>query len=101
MEEISKTHIAPATKTYLNKKVIWGIAAFFLTVITSFVIYGIAQIDWSSGTSGKGIDFNRIDYSSLFNYNCLNIFMMVNVVLTLMLLDSYLTGKKKRLSEKV
>ncbi len=29
MEEIAKYHIAPATKTYINKKIIWGIADFF------------------------------------------------------------------------
>ena len=36
MEEIAKLHIAPATKNYINKKIIWGIAAFFITVITGF-----------------------------------------------------------------
>src|SRR3954465_9654687 len=33
MEEIAKHHIAPATKAYINKKVIWGIAAFFILSI--------------------------------------------------------------------
>src|SRR5512138_3295643 len=32
MEEIAKLHIAPATKNYINKKIIWGIAAFFITL---------------------------------------------------------------------
>src|SRR5215212_5996925 len=40
MEEIAKYHIAPATKTYINKKIIWGIAAFFIVLIVGFVIYG-------------------------------------------------------------
>ena len=30
MEEISKLHIAPAAKNYINKKIIWGIAFFFI-----------------------------------------------------------------------
>jgi hypothetical protein len=47
MEEIAKNHIAPATNQYINNKIIWGIAAFFITVIVSFVIYGFSQVDWS------------------------------------------------------
>src|SRR5215203_5175286 len=44
MEEIAKFHIAPATKNYINNKIIWGIAAFFLLSIAGFLIYGITQI---------------------------------------------------------
>src|SRR5512147_2462869 len=48
MEEIAKYHIAPATKNYINKKIIWGIAGFFFTLIIIFLIYGFAQVDWNS-----------------------------------------------------
>src|SRR5437773_2094150 len=40
MEEIAKYHIPPATKTYINKKIIWGIGIFFITIIISFLVYG-------------------------------------------------------------
>ena len=99
MDEIARHHIAPATKEYINKKVIWGIAAFFLTVIASFVIYGIAQIDWSAGSSDStlgNINFKEVDYSKMFNNTFVNIFMMLNVVLGLMLFDRYLTDKKAK-----
>lgn len=98
MEEIAKYHIAPATKNYINQKIIWGIAAFFITVIVGFVIYGISQIDWSAGTSseGIGIDFSQVDYSRMFNNSFVNVFMMLNVVLGLMLFDRYLDMKKKQ-----
>src|SRR6478672_6840883 len=46
MEEIAKYHIAPATKTYINKRIIWGIGGFFITVIVSFLIYGFSQVNW-------------------------------------------------------
>ena len=100
MEEIARYQIAPATREYINKKIIWGIAAFFLTVIAAFVIYGIAQIDWSAGGGSKGIggvDLTRVDYSRVFNNTFVNIFMMLNVVLGLMLFDRYLTHKKRQL----
>jgi hypothetical protein len=100
MEEISRLHIAPAAKAYINKNVVWGIAAFFLTVILSFVIYGIAEVDWTAGTSGTSVGNGfTIDYSKMWNNTYLTFFMMGNVVLALMLLDKYLTGKKKKLLE--
>ena len=96
MEEIAKYHIAPATKKYINQKIIWGIAAFFLTMIVGFLVYGISQIDWSAGSTNSGIDFTRIDYSGMFDNSFVNAFMMLNVILGLMLFDRYLDMKKKQ-----
>lgn len=96
MEEISRIHIAPAASTYINKKIIYGIGGFFLTVIVGFLIYAIAQVDWSSGNSGNSrFDWSRIDFSGIFNNQFVNIFMMVNIVLGLMLFDRYLNAQKK------
>ncbi|HEU0064949.1 MAG TPA: hypothetical protein VFQ58_07955 [Flavisolibacter sp.] len=100
MEEIAKYHIAPATKNYINKKVIWGIAIFFLTIIVGFVIYGFSQVQWSdSNSSIGGIDLSKVDYSKFFNNTYINIFMMMNVVLGLMLLDRVLANKRKQFME--
>ncbi len=97
MEEITKVHIAPATKEYINKNIIRGIAAFFITVIVAFLVYGFSQVDWTAGNSESpvGIDFSQVDYSKMFNNTFVNIFMMANVILGLMLLDRYLSSKKK------
>lgn len=98
MDEIAKYQIAPATKEYINQKIIWGIAAFFITVIVSFVIYGLAQIDWSAGggdSSIGGIDFTHVNYGKMFNNTFVNVFMMLNIVLGLMLFDRYLNDRKK------
>ena len=100
MEKIALLHIAPATKNYINKKIIWGIAAFFITVIVSFLVYGIVQINWSeSGDTKLPLDFARVDYSKFFNSSIVNAFMMVNVLLGLALLDRFLAGKRKKLKE--
>jgi hypothetical protein len=103
MEKISIFHIAPATKTYINKKVIWSIASFFIITISVFIIYAISQIDWTTDISKTvaGIDFSAINYSSVFNNTYINLFMMINVVLGLMLLESYLSGKNKQLHTRV
>ena len=100
MEEIARFQIAPAAKEYINKKVIWGLAAFFVTMIVGFVGYGIAQIDWSqagSSSSPLGVDLGAVDYSKMFNSTLMNGFMMMNVVLGLVLLDRYLNLKRKKM----
>lgn len=97
MEEIAKYHIAPAAKTYINKKIIWGIGGFFITLIIGFLIYGFGQVDWpaANSTAGKYVDIGKVDFSKFFNNTYVNIFMMLNVLLGLMLLDRYLANRKK------
>ena len=96
MEEIAKYHIAPATKTYINKKIIWGIGIFFITLFVAFLVYGFAQMDWTSGGDTKlPVDLSKVDISRFFSNTYVNIFMMVNIVLGLFLLDNYLSNKRK------
>ena len=100
MEEIAKYHIAPATKTYINKKIIWGITTFFLVLIIGFLIYGFGQVNWSAKSdTNLPIDLSKLDFSKFFNNTYVNIFMMINVVLGLMLLDRYLASKRKKLQK--
>ena len=97
MEEIAKLHIAPATKTYINKKVIWGLGIFFITMVIGFLIYGFGQIDWTAKGDTTVSDYlNKVDYNKFFNNTYMNVFMMINVVLGLFLLDRYLANKRKK-----
>ncbi len=99
MEEIGKLQIAPATRNYINKRIVWGIGIFFITLIIGFIVYSIGQIDWSTSGSSETklpVELDKIDYSRIFNNSFVNIFMMVNVVLGLFLLDRYLSNKKRR-----
>ena len=97
MEEIAKFHIAPATKNYINNKIIWGIAAFFITLIVGFLIYGFAQVDWNFKDDSKPLlDLSTFDMSKIFNNTFVNAFMMVNVLLGLVLLDRVLANKRKK-----
>lgn len=96
MEEIAKYKIAPATKTYINKRIINGLAIFFVTMVVGFLVYGFGQIDWTaSGDTNIPIDLSRFDFSKFFSSTYVNIFMMINVVLGLVLLDRYLGRKKE------
>jgi hypothetical protein len=97
MEEIAKLHIAPATKTYINKKIIWGLAFFFIALVVGFLIYGFGQMNFNTGeetTLTKNL--NKVDLSKFFNNTWVNVFMMINVVLGLFLLDNYFTSKRNQ-----
>ncbi len=102
MEEISKLHIAPATKSYINKKIIWGIGFFFITMLIGFLIYGFGQMDWTTSNDNSTIsknlnkvDLSKVDFSKFFSNSWVNAFMMVNVVIGLFLLDNYFGNKRK------
>jgi hypothetical protein len=101
MEEIAKYQIAPATKTYINNRVIWGIGTFLVIMVIGFLIYGFGQMDLTAGggSSLNVVDFSKIDYGKFFNNTYVNIFMMINVVLGLVLLDRYLDSKKKKFQQ--
>jgi regulatory protein YycI of two-component signal transduction system YycFG len=98
MEKIASQQISPATRSYINYRVIWGITIFFFALIGGMLIYGFGQIDWAVSSSNYNlpVDLERVDYSALFNNTYINIFMMLNVVLGLMFLDKALTNKRKR-----
>jgi hypothetical protein len=106
MEAISKEHIAPAAKTYINKRIIWGVAGFFIVSIIGLLIAGIAQVNWSAGGTDSSllnlnkINFDKIDVSKFFNNTYTSIFMMINAVLGLMLLDMYLHRRKTEVGSK-
>lgn len=98
MEEIAKLHIGPATKNYINKRIIWGIGAFFITLVVGFLVYGFAQVDWTEqgGNSKLPVDLGKVDFSKMFNNEWVNAFMLINVVLGLFLLDRFLANKRKK-----
>ena len=96
MEEIAKLHIAPATKSYINKKIIWALGFFFIALLVGFLIYGFGQMNFNGGeetTLSKNL--NKIDLSKFFSNTWVNAFMMINVVLGLVLLDNFLSNKRK------
>ncbi|MFM9909977.1 MAG: hypothetical protein ACKVOW_11535 [Chitinophagaceae bacterium] len=103
MEEIGRCQITPAAKTYINKKIIWGITIFFLTMILGTLIYGLGQLNWtatSNSDSLLGYKIPTIEWSKFFNNTYTTVFLMVNTILGMMLLDMYLGKKKKQWQEK-
>lgn len=102
MEKIGQLQIAPAAKSYLNKRLIWGIGGFFIVMLLTMVIYGIGQVqvDWNPASNTSKPDFldklEKVSIGNFFNNTWINVFMMINVVLGLVLFDSYLSNKRKQ-----
>lgn len=98
MEEIARLHIAPATKTYINKKIIWGIGFFFIAMLVGFLIYGFGQMAFAPTGEESEISktVSKVDFSKFFNNSLVNGLMLVNVILGLFLLDNYLGNKRKQ-----
>jgi hypothetical protein len=99
MEEIAQYQVAPATKNYINKNVIRGIAAFFLIMIGGLFIYFIGQIHWNGSSTNHlipaySLDANKLNWSKMLNNEYVDIFIGINVILGLILVDKYFQGKK-------
>jgi hypothetical protein len=100
MEEISRYQVAPATKSYINKNVIRGISSFFLVMILGLVIYFIGQIHWNGNSTDKlvpafNLDADKLNWSKILNNTYVNIYIGINTILCLILLDKYMQGRKK------
>jgi hypothetical protein len=107
MEDIAKYQVAPAAKNYIDKKIIWGIGTFFLTMIFGILIYAFSQIHFtgSGGDSGTSEIITKytpenVDWSKYFNGTYVGIFMMINVILGLVFFDKYLQRKKNQSNQK-
>ena len=107
MEEIARHHVAPASTTYINKNIIRGIGAFFLSLITGLLVFCFATLKLSSGSSSgpqvklPSLDFrglDKVDYGKLFGSLPVTLFMLITVVMGLVLLDLYLRRKKEQVS---
>jgi len=104
MEEIARYQVAPATKTYINKNIIRSIGAFFLTLITGFLVYCLGQFKWSAPSTSSNFiphiglenEMKKFDWSKVFNSAYTNVFILVLVILGLVMLDMYLQQKRQQ-----
>jgi hypothetical protein len=103
MEEIAKHTIAPSTKSYVNKKIIYSIGGFFLILIGGMLAYLFTQIDYSQQGSisiPSSLPKMNTDWSFLGKSTSLNIFLIIDTVLGLFLIDKFLQNKKDKLKAK-
>jgi len=91
MGAIAGTRIAPASRSYLNKKVVYGTGLFFLLLIAAAVVYALPSFNWSAaGKFRLPVDVSRLDIGQYINRKTVNCLLFGNVLLGLMFLDKYL-----------
>jgi hypothetical protein len=97
MEQITSLQVAPATGTYVNKRIIYGIGGFFLLLITATLAYVIPQLDFSQTSPEQfpvKLPSMEFDWSRYVNSTTLQVFFILDTVAALFFLDRYLQRKK-------
>lgn len=98
MGAIAGTRIAPASRTYLNKKVVYGIALFFLLLIAAAVVYALPSFNWSAaGKFRLPVDVSKLDIGQYFNRTTVHCLLFLNMLLGLIFLDKYFMKRPRAL----
>ena len=99
MDEVAGIPIPGSVKALINKKIIYGIAAFFLVSILMLLVIVFSQLDFSRPVADALPQYNmpRVDFSSYINPSYLRIFLLADLILGLYILDSVM---RKRLLSK-
>ena len=115
MDEIAKFQVAPATKSYVNKYIIRGIAALFLTLIAGMLVWFFGQFHWSgSGANpsplllqysedirqGLHARLDRFEWSRLLSSAWVYVFLLINVIIGFVLLDTILQKRRRQAMER-
>lgn len=96
MDAIAAEHIAPATKKYINKSIIRGIAAIFIVMLTGILGYALSIA--SRGTSASNVlpklDVSKLNLARFYNSTTMMLMMAVSIVIGLVFLDTMLRRKR-------
>jgi len=87
-------------KATFNKRIIMGIALFFVITLTGFIIFAFTNMDFTSmGSADIGVkvpaNFKLPEVSTHFSKPLVEGFMFFDVVLGLFLFDAWLRRKKQ------
>lgn len=95
MEAIRSEKAQQPLKAAINKRIVWGIGAFFLISILVIVVLAVDSVNWSS-LNGSAYHLPGIEIPQLKNYfgaPVIKAFVFLDIVLSLFLLDNYLRRK--------
>ncbi len=98
MDVVAATHVAPASKKYINKGIIRGIAALFIGMLTTALGYAIAHVDNNTTSKIALPKLNLGGISNIFNSGTMLMIIAVNIVIGLVFLDSLLRRKRAHIS---
>jgi hypothetical protein len=97
MERINLEPAHASFKSLIDRRIIFGIAGFFLFTITALLVVLFYQIDWTQTTGFKTPEFTMpaIDPAKYLNSTFINTFFFVDIIIGLYLLDGFLRKKLK------
>lgn len=92
MEKLLMEPVPGLVRSLIDKRIIYGIAAFFLITITGLLGILFYQIDWSQSVSSGFADYlmPEIDASKYLNSTFINIFFFADIIVGLYLFDGFL-----------
>lgn len=98
MEKIQMEPLPGSVKSLIDKRVIYGITAFFLITITALLGVLFYQIDWTRQTSFDTPEYKmlEIDTTNYFNSTLINIFFFTDIIVALYLFDGLLSKRQSR-----
>lgn len=98
MEAVAATHVAPAARQYINKKIVMTIAGFFIVTIVSILGYAVVTADYSatSTTLFPKLALPKLNYNEVFTGTFFNTIIGINIVLGLLLADVALKFKSQK-----
>lgn len=99
MERINLEPAPASFKSFIDKRIIFGIATFFLFTITALLGVLFYQIDWTQATGFKmpELTMPTFDSSKYLSSTYINIFLFIDIIIGLYLFDGFL---RKRLRAK-
>jgi hypothetical protein len=95
METIRTQHAQQPLKATINKRIILGIAVFFIVTIAALVMFALSSVNWHTADTGikmpEQLNVNHV--TSFFTGPVIKGFLFFDVVMGLFLLDTYLRRK--------
>lgn len=96
METIRTEHAKQPLKAAVDKRIILGIALFFVLTLSVLVIYMFSSVNWSAGSSvqiPEQLNIQVPHVNSFFTGPVVKAFLFFDLVMGLFLLDHYLRRK--------
>ena len=90
MEQISPLPVPGSIRSLVDKRIIYGIASFFIISILALLTLVVFQVNWSEPGSQSlpDIQMPTLVYSEYLSSTYLRIFLFVDVILGLYILDA-------------
>lgn len=91
MGAIDGVPIAPVSRKYINKKIIYGIVLLFLVPMAACLAYVLATADWSQtgGSTAFPFTLTQLQLRQYLDSNGFYFLLILNVLLLLALADKY------------